>query len=503
MRFNLRENVKSKQLGHLSFLNVKRFTYRQLLIYLSLLIVVLIRFLLYCQNNGLFLDEVNLARNLIERNFLDYFTPLDYNQHAPLLFLWLSDIFSGIFGDSEYVLRLWPLIAGLISVILFQKILKNHRLPWTLSIIGVFFLGLNIVSVKYGIEVKQYSTDLLITSLLLLTWQKFQDGRLGRQLFMIIGGLSIFLSMPAVFTLLAIFAVSLRSEFVNRKQIIPVFFFWGFVFLVNYYFFLLPSLKQQHLQEFHNDYFLTFPLNFDSLIQFSDQMIMILRGPFGKTFLAIITAFIFIFIGTLSNWKQSIVQLSFYALLLVLFASMLRKYSLIERLMLFTYPFFYILFLSGIHASWIFIQQKQRLWSKWYTGLILVLLIIILGNDQRFVWAPKEELYGESIRDGLSNLDKSELIVPVVLTHNAWPYYDYYVIKRGMDLPRNSKDYIIMDWEASQLDSIIEEYENITLIDAHTFGKEKEKLLDKMKGYPIREVIISQEFSTWIMQDKD
>ena len=107
------------------------------------------------------------------------------------------------------------------------------------------------------------------------------------------------------------------------------------------------------------------------------------------------------------------------------------------------------------------------------------------------------------MRDGLYSLDKSKLALPIVLTHNAWPYYDYYVVKRGMDLPRNNEEILILDWDASQLDSLLSINSKITLLDAHTFGEEKRKLRDKLNSYSVREIFQDQDFTAWIVDNKN
>ncbi len=447
------------------------------------------------------MDEVNLARNLIERGFFDYLHPLDYNQHAPILFLWLLDLITKILGHSELALRLWPFIAGVLSIIVFQEILRKIHLPWPMVVTGTFLLGLNIVSVKYGLEVKQYSTDLLVATLLIMFWKNYEDGIISARTLLIFGVVSIFLSMPAIFILLAICMVGLLHKWKERNQLLPVFIGWGIVFLINYFFFLRPSIEQHHLQEYHNAYFFTLPHDSESLNQFFEQIVMFIRGPFGKTLLAIIIAFLFIIIGVARKWENRINQISFCVILLVLMASLFRKYSILERLMLFTYPFFYILFLSGIYAVWEIISRKKSQWSKWYAGVVMILLFIVFSNDERFVWFPEADTYGESVRDGLYSLDQSKLILPIVLTHNAWPYYDYYVVKRGLDLPRNNEDIFIMNWEASQLDSLLSTDNKITLLDAHTFGEEKEKLQRKMKTYSVQEISHNQDFTAWIVHN--
>ena len=62
---------------------------------------------------SLWLDESMLALNVASRSFRDLLRPLDYNQVAPPLFLWLGRLSIDLAGTNEMALRAWPMLAGL------------------------------------------------------------------------------------------------------------------------------------------------------------------------------------------------------------------------------------------------------------------------------------------------------------------------------------------------------------------------------------------------------
>src|SRR5690349_10008810 len=90
---------------------------------LSLLFIgVLLRVIQYLHHRSLWFDEAMLALNILNRSYAQLLQPLDYNQGAPLGFLFLKRLIGTHLGFGEYALRLVPLIAGISSLYLFYKL---------------------------------------------------------------------------------------------------------------------------------------------------------------------------------------------------------------------------------------------------------------------------------------------------------------------------------------------------------------------------------------------
>ena len=83
---------------------------------------ITLRIVQYFHNRSLWLDEAMLGLNIINRSFAQLLMPLDYNQVcAPIGFLLTEKLFVELFGPSEYALRLFPFLCGLISLFLFVR----------------------------------------------------------------------------------------------------------------------------------------------------------------------------------------------------------------------------------------------------------------------------------------------------------------------------------------------------------------------------------------------
>ncbi len=129
-------------------------------IYLSRWFVVLIiligtaaRLRQYLFNRSLWGDEAALALNIIKHGYLDLFKPLDYSQAAPSFFLITVNFLTEIFGYSEYVLRLVPLSASIISLFLLwylsKKLLDKYMVP-----IAVGLLSFGGTAIYYSDELE-------------------------------------------------------------------------------------------------------------------------------------------------------------------------------------------------------------------------------------------------------------------------------------------------------------------------------------------------------------
>jgi 4-amino-4-deoxy-L-arabinose transferase-like glycosyltransferase len=162
---------------------------------------VLLRMVTFALNFPLWGDEAFVAVNLISRGYRDLLRPLDYAQICPLLFLWLELTAVKLLGFSEWSLRLIPTIASVGGVFLFAHIVgRVTRGPARMLAVGIF--SMSYYPIRHGAEVKQYSTDLfasLILIALAVEWLRAPQKK--RWLWALAAAvpLALALSHPAVF----------------------------------------------------------------------------------------------------------------------------------------------------------------------------------------------------------------------------------------------------------------------------------------------------------------
>src|SRR6476661_11065301 len=73
----------------------------------------------YSFDRSLFLDEAFVATNIAHRSVAELCQPLEFDQRAPAGFLAGVKLATLALGRSDLVLRLLPLISGIVSVVLF------------------------------------------------------------------------------------------------------------------------------------------------------------------------------------------------------------------------------------------------------------------------------------------------------------------------------------------------------------------------------------------------
>ena len=323
-----------------------------------LLVGILLRLVVFFQNRSLFLDEANLGRNIAEISLAGCFQPLAYQQYAPPLFLVLEKINWLLVGASEYALRFWPLIMGCLCLYLLYRLLKD-QFGDGLSGLFVFYLfSFSQVYIRYSTELKQYSTDMAVSTLLIWAAVTFPITSKKRLIGWMLGGsLAIWLSMPSVFILAGVGAFFLFSGTV--KQFVPVIHIllsgavWLLSFGIYYQLILSNDLQKTELLSYHQPFFWPLiPLNAADWQQLLTISQSLLGTLIGHTFPAILTGLLGLSAGLFYLWKDEkhYLWLVLFPVVLCLFASGLGYYSLMERLSLFMMPALGLLLAKGLHG---------------------------------------------------------------------------------------------------------------------------------------------------------
>jgi hypothetical protein len=114
----------------------------------------------------LWLDEQMIARNIRDRDFAGLAGPLDFNQSAPLGWLWTQRVVVELLGTGERALRLVPLVFGIGALVAAWAIGRRWLGPaGTFAVVSL--LAVNAALLRYSTEVKQYSGDVFWALLLL------------------------------------------------------------------------------------------------------------------------------------------------------------------------------------------------------------------------------------------------------------------------------------------------------------------------------------------------
>jgi Dolichyl-phosphate-mannose-protein mannosyltransferase len=116
-------------------------------------------------NPPLGLDEARLALNIAARTFGGLLQqPLDHDQSAPPLYLWLQRTGVLAFGVHDWALRLLPLAAGIVLMVLTPATVRR-LLPHRAVAVATLLAACSPLLVHYSVSVKQYGAEATLTLL--------------------------------------------------------------------------------------------------------------------------------------------------------------------------------------------------------------------------------------------------------------------------------------------------------------------------------------------------
>lgn len=378
------------------------------------------------QNRSLFIDEANLARNIVEKSIPYYFDSLDYEQYAPPLFLVETKLVSAILGVRDYSFRVVPLISGIASLIVLFLLLREWQEESLAQIYALGLVSFSILAIRYGTEFKQYSSDALLA--LLLVWLAWKDRNreweVSRVWFWIVFGvLTIWYSMPSIFVLSG---VGLYFMVIQRKQDLARWLFvmgsWALSFGLYYFLVLSKDVFDSNLQNHHAEYFIQ-PLassaagwkaNGDLIVTLFKSITDKTAVPVGFGILVFATGLI-----DLYRTDKPRLFLLLTPLLAVILASSLQLYSFIPRMTLFILPLMILIMAAGLSYAW----SKSKLIPR---VIIVGLVVLSLINKEGY----KHLIYPieiEELKPGMKILQKE--VSPddhIYVHHEAVPAFEFY-----------------------------------------------------------------------------
>jgi 4-amino-4-deoxy-L-arabinose transferase-like glycosyltransferase len=216
-----------------------------------------LRFLL--ADRSLWLDEAMLALNILRRNAIQLLQPLELEQVAPPVLLLLERLAVTLFGAGELALRLVPFLAGgLLLVVIWRVGAALLRPGWALLALGLAAASPLLVS--YSGEVKQYSSDALVSSVLLaLALKVFRRPEEPRRYWLLAGAgvLAIWSSLPSIFVLGGIgLAMLIEVRRTGLIRVAATGICWGLALAAVYLATYKASSRDPYLARFWADVYL-------------------------------------------------------------------------------------------------------------------------------------------------------------------------------------------------------------------------------------------------------
>lgn len=411
--------------------------------WLSLGWPILLCLIVLIQNRSLFLDSLNLARNIYESSFGELLYPLDYEQSAPLLFLWLSKVVTSILGITETNLRLVPFFSAGLGLYFFAR-LGSRFYSKGLVVAMTIYMGTLDIFVRYATEYKQYMTDLAVATFLIYFVSRHDRVDNSNLIsFALVFTVCIWLSMPSVFvigSILTYFGIQAWKGRQSWRHWICLVTIVIVNFSLEYFLILQPAMSTSHMQSFHDEFFMNPKLWQSGAISHNLGLVISeIRMVVGKSGIAIGAAILSLILGLWSTWspprldkghketrgKGKLLLVISLPILFAFAASVLGKYSVLDRLMLFSLPL--VVLWIGLGIQHLLDRWDRGFWSK--AGSTVMIFGLFVGYAAKsaipYAW---EGYHREDNRSALLYISdhSSANTAPIICSNLAVSAYDYY-----------------------------------------------------------------------------
>lgn len=306
----------------------------------------------YAFRRSLWNDEAALALNVLHRGYGGLTKPLWFVQGAPIGFLWLQKTATLTFGDNEYALRLVPLVAGLLSVVVFRSLAARVLPPWGAGVaMGVFALSPTLV--YYASEAKQYGVDVLAVTVLAWFLPWLLGGPVTWRRALLFGGAAavlVWCSYPAVIVAASVSGVLALVLVVARRyrefaRLAAGSALWAASFVLEYVAFLRRLHGTPSLLAYWAAGFAPRPLSVSSTVRWLGRTaVATAHFPWRLTAIPLALALLLVGEVALVRRRPAMGLLVVGILGAMVLAGMARDYPISDRMVLFTLPIVSLLF---------------------------------------------------------------------------------------------------------------------------------------------------------------
>jgi hypothetical protein len=422
---------------------------------LAVLLGIVLRTLQYLGNRSIWLDEALLLPTIVETGWSEILNPFRTSV-VPLGFLAVQKAAIGLFDDGEYVLRFLPLLAGILSVVLFLLVARRLLTPTAVpTAVGLFAFSPFLI--YYASELKQYSSDVAIATAVLLLALRLKEeptswSRLGAWGVFSVAAVSI--SLTSVFVIAGVGA-TLIAWLLTRKEYGAA-IRWTLVSIPSAILFLMPYLTpaargggssatdgSDYMGTFWQSGFMPLPpRSAEDWMWFPHAILRTFQDPLGllhsgRPGLGIVLACVgIVAFAAGCTWflqtDRPVLLLLLAPILLTLLASGLKRYpfggdwNTAGRVILFLSPFFLLLIAEGADRIRLWLPQKARV-----LGIALMVALVAPSAVQAAATVP----YGRGeLKPLLSYVQEHWRSGDVLYVHyDAIPAFRYYAPRYGLD----------------------------------------------------------------------
>jgi hypothetical protein len=222
-----------------------------------------LRIALWLQPRSLWIDEAMLGLNIASRTYLGLLPPLDYDQAAPLLYLWIERSMVAVFGVSEASLRLPALAAGIVTVPLIYLVARRLFCQ-RVALLASAMSAMSPTLIHFSSEVKQYAVEACASCAVVylgLRWLEEPSSPRRWLALVALGVVAIWLALPVAFVLASAGLAALLTQGLpvhdRVRRIGHLVIWWGGSLAVSYLWVYRYAKHDSYLRHYWSQAFLT------------------------------------------------------------------------------------------------------------------------------------------------------------------------------------------------------------------------------------------------------
>lgn len=341
---------------------LENYNLARVFIWLFILIGCFFSLAQFFQDRGMWMDEASLVSNIINSSLLDLFKPFENGQVAPILYLVIQRSLFIVFGNSDLVFRIFPLVATFLSSFFLYLILRRLGVKQLISLLGVALFLTHPNIIYYSSEAKQYPIDIFATLALILIGLKIislerMNKTVGFALLAVplffISNITIIILIP-VALLLIIYDFKLYNKI--RASTIAVLLICSSSFIA-YYFLFINNHSNESLML---NYWIGKGLPDENVNSIADTIIWAVKIIIKELFFRLLSlesyyllffssiSFLMCFIVLLKEIKIKILTLTLVPVCIHLFLAIFYMYPFWRRLILYMIPLFIMILCASL-----------------------------------------------------------------------------------------------------------------------------------------------------------
>lgn len=306
---------------------------------------ILIRTVIFACRNEFEDDECRLLLAFTDKTWWQMFLCIGNAQSAPPFLIIVERIWGNIWKYNEYALKTIPFICSIVSLFVFHKLTAKYYQNQYSRVAANLLFAINQPVVMFSSVIKQYTPDILICLLCAYFLTEINILNLNRKGILKLTVVLIFLpfvSLPSLFFIGAFIIINILSGLSSRKELakcLGIILCPFFIVMILYYLFnLLPSKVSLDLifPNYWNDGF----VNIHNILNVITINFKYIFAPNRY----ILFEFVLFMIGIICFIKEKNTYSKFNLCIfaLILLASMLKLYPIMDRVFLFAVPFIII-----------------------------------------------------------------------------------------------------------------------------------------------------------------